>query len=66
MGWSCQHDSGGFCRLLKVVCEPGIKGCILNKGGQVVFTSGSYEEDKKRQEQSQDESVDFAKLAREN
>jgi hypothetical protein len=49
MGWTCQHDMKGFCKFLKVSCQPGIKGCILNKGAEIVFTTGSYEEDKKKQ-----------------
>jgi len=63
MGWTCQHDSKGFCKLLKISCQPGIKGCILNKGADVVFTTGSYEEDKKKVEERSEE-IDFAKLAR--
>jgi hypothetical protein len=66
MGWTCQHDFQGYCKLLKCNCSPGIKGCILNKGQhEYIFTSGSYEEDKKRQEQKLQE-VDFAALARSN
>jgi hypothetical protein len=55
----------GFCKFLKVSCQPGIKGCILNKGAEVVFTTGSYEKDKKRVEGSEVE-IDFAELARSN
>ncbi|MDD2829654.1 MAG: hypothetical protein PHW18_08790 [Sulfuricurvum sp.] len=65
MGWTCQHDEKGFCKLLKVPCQPGIKGCTINKGAEVVFTTGSYEEDKKRLDGSQEE-IDFAALARSN
>lgn len=65
MGWTCQHDEKGFCKLLKVPCQPGIKGCTINKGAEVVFTTGSYEEDKKRSDSSQEE-IDFAALARSN
>ncbi len=50
MGWTCQHDEKGFCKLLKVPCLPGIKGCTINKGAEVVFTTGSYEEDKQNEE----------------
>jgi len=63
MGWTCQHDEKGFCKLLKVPCVPGIKGCTINKGAEVVFTTGSYEEDKKNEEGKE---IDFAKLARSN
>lgn len=51
MGWTCQHDFQGHCKLLNITCEPGTKGCILNKGKhEYIFTTGSYEEDKKRVE----------------
>ena len=67
MGWTCQHDHQGFCKLLKVTCTPGIKGCILNKGEhEYFFTSGSFEEDKKREESKSKDSIDFAALARSN
>ena len=65
MGWTCQHDSQGFCKLLNVPCQPGIKGCTLNKGAEVVFTTGSYEGDKKQSEE-RNEAIDFAALARSN
>ena len=45
MGWTCQHDANGYCKLLKTPCVPGIKGCILKKS-EYIFTTGSYEEDK--------------------
>ena len=67
MGWSCQHDFKGHCKLLNVACVPGIKGCILNKGKtDYFFSSGNYEEDKKRQEETKSQEVDFAALARSN
>lgn len=65
MGWTCQHDSKGYCKLLKVPCQPGLKGCTINKGAEVVFTTGSYEEDKKKIEGSEKE-IDFAELAKSN
>lgn len=66
MGWTCQHDFKGHCKLLNVACTPGIKGCILNKGKtDYIFSSGSYEEDKKRQD-AKTEEIDFASLARSN
>lgn len=65
MGWTCQHDFQGHCKLLNVACAPGIKGCVINKGAHVVFTSGSYEEDKKRQDKT-DEVRDFSELAKRN
>lgn len=29
MGWTCQHDYKGYCKLIKKECVPGMKGCIL-------------------------------------
>ncbi len=29
MGWTCQHDFQGYCKLLHVTCTPGTKGCVL-------------------------------------
>jgi len=66
MGWTCQHDVKGFCKLLNITCLPGTKGCILNKGQhEYIFTTGSYEKDKKAQD-SKKEEIDFAALARSN
>jgi len=67
MGWTCQHDFGGHCKLLQVPCKPGIKGCTLNKGKKgYFFSTGNYEEDKKREESQKEDSIDFAALARSN
>jgi len=65
MGWTCQHDANGYCKLLKKECLPGIKGCILQKS-EYIFTTGSYEEDKKREDEKRQEQIDFAALARSN
>ena len=65
MGWTCQHDTQGFCKLLSVPCQPGIKGCTLNKGAEVIFTTGSYAGDTKQSEE-RSEAIDFAALARSN
>ena len=66
MGWSCQHDVDGYCKLLKKTCVPGIKGCILKKS-EYIFTTGSYEEDKKIADANKkEEIIDFAALARSN
>ena len=66
MGWTCQHDANGYCKLLKKDCLPGIKGCILKKS-EYIFTTGSYEDDKKIQEDKEKkEEIDFAALARSN
>lgn len=62
MGWTCQHDYKGHCKLLNVTCEPGIKGCILKKS-EYTFTTGDYEKDKKKEGDKPDE-IDFAALAR--
>ena len=67
MGWTCQHDHQGYCKLLKTACVPGIKGCIINKNSDgIVFSSGNYEDDKKVDEDKQSQEVDFAALARSN
>lgn len=62
-GWTCQHDEKGFCKLLCVPCQPGIKGCTINKGAEVLFSSGNYEKDKEMVEEK-NETIDFAALAR--
>jgi len=65
MGWTCQHDHQGYCKLLNTTCIPGIKGCIINKNSDgIIFSTGSFEDDKKQSEKK--EEIDFAKLAREN
>ena len=64
MGWTCQYDLKGHCKLLNVPCVPGIKGCILGKS-EYTFSTGSYEEDKKRADEKT-EQMDFASLARSN
>jgi len=64
MGWTCQHDLKGHCKLLNVPCVPGIKGCILGKS-EYTFSTGSFEEDKKKAEK-ESEQIDFAALARSN
>lgn len=63
MGWTCQHDHKGYCKLLKKDCLPGIKGCILKKS-EYIFSSGSYEEDKKRNDEKKEQEIDFAELAK--
>jgi hypothetical protein len=68
MGWTCQHDYRGQCKLVKKSCVPGMKGCTLKKS-EYVFSSGSYENDKKAQEEKQNNSsqqIDFAALAKSN
>ncbi|MBE0513860.1 hypothetical protein [Sulfurimonas sp.] len=64
MGWTCQHDYKGYCKLIKKECAPGMKGCIL-KSSEYTFSTGSYEEYKKAQDEKQENpQIDFAALAR--
>ncbi|PNV82912.1 MAG: hypothetical protein C0627_07910 [Sulfurimonas sp.] len=64
MGWTCQHDYKGYCKLIKKECVPGMKGCIL-KSSDYMFSTGSYKEDKKLQEgKKETQEIDFAALAR--
>ncbi|MFA6760522.1 MAG: hypothetical protein WCR69_05690 [Sulfuricurvum sp.] len=67
MGWTCQYDVKGYCKLLKQDCKPGLlKGCILGGSGYV-FSTGSYEDDKKAKEAKEDqEEINFAELAKSN
>lgn len=65
MGWTCQYDYKGECKLVKKPCVPGMKGCTL-KSSEYIFTTGNYEEDRKRYDEKQVEQIDFAALARSN
>lgn len=66
MGWTCQHDYKGYCKLIKKECLPGMKGCIL-KSSDYIFSTGSFEEDKKlKEEEKETQEIDFAALARSN
>ena len=65
MGWTCQHDYKGECKLVNKPCIPGMKGCTL-KSSEYIFTTGNYEEDKKRDDEKQIDAIDFAALARSN
>ena len=64
MGWTCQHDLKGYCKLLKTNCIPGTKGCILKKQDGIIFSGASFDKDKYAHEEEVE--IDFAKLAREN
>lgn len=64
MGWSCQHDYKGYCKLLKKECLPGMKGCTLKSSGYT-FSTGNYEEDRKAVDKKTQE-IDFAALAKSN
>ena len=35
-GWTCSHQRGNACDLLKKTCDPGDKGCVLY--GKAVFS----------------------------
>jgi len=66
MGWTCQHDFKGYCKLVKKACVPGMKGCILKQSG-ITFSTGNFEDDKKaKEEDTKPDKIDFAKLARSN
>jgi hypothetical protein len=63
MGWTCQHDFKGFCKLIKKPCVPGMKGCTLKQSG-IIFSSGNFEQDKENATKTQE--IDFAQLAKSN
>ena len=65
MGWSCQHDFNGFCKLVKKPCLPGMKGCTL-KSSEYIFSTGNFENDKRVKESKDEQEIDFAALARSN
>ena len=67
MGWTCQYDHKGFCKRVKTMCEPGMKGCILQTTG-IVFSSQLDEQVSNHhdKEEKQKEEIDFAALARSN
>jgi len=65
MGWTCQHDYKGQCKLVKKPCVPGMKGCTL-KSSEYIFTTGNYEEDKKAKDENKPQEIDFAALAKSN
>ena len=62
MGWSCQHDYKGYCKLVQKQCEPGMKGCTLK--GKFVFSSDLHVNEEKKEEKV--EEIDFAALAKSN
>jgi len=64
MGWTCQHDHQGYCKLIKKPCVPGMKGCILQNSDGIVFSDGNLEKEKKKEEENNE--IDFAALARSN
>lgn len=36
-GWTCSHQIGEYCDLLKKRCDPGDKGCVLY--GKALFSN---------------------------
>jgi hypothetical protein len=64
MGWTCQHDYKGYCKLIKKECVPGMKGCIL-QSSEYIFSTGNFEDDKKAQDEKKEE-IDFSELAKSN
>ncbi len=66
MGWTCQHDHDGYCKLVKKACEPGMKGCTLKRNSEgIVFSSDLYNASQTDKE-DHETPIDFAALAREN
>ncbi len=61
MGWTCQHDHKGQCKLLKQPCVAGMKGCTINKNAEgIIFSQPigtTYEE-------APQECIDYAALSR--
>jgi hypothetical protein len=64
MGWTCQHDYKGYCKLVKKECVPGMKGCIL-QSSEYIFSTGNFEDDKKAQDEKKEE-INFSELAKSN
>ena len=62
MGWTCQHDHQGYCKLVHKPCVPGMKGCTLK--GDFLFAQELREEDTKEENKEQHEHIDFAALVR--
>ena len=64
MGWTCQHDYQGYCKLIKKTCIPGMNGCILKGRDGIVFSTAKPENYNKKEEEK--EEIDLAALARSN
>ena len=62
MGWTCQHDHQGYCKLVHKSCVPGMKGCTLK--GDFLFAQDLREENTKEENKEQHEHIDFAALVR--
>jgi len=65
MGWTCQHDYKGYCKLIKKECVPGMKRCIINISDGIIFSSSNLEKDKKAADEKQEE-IDFSELVKSN
>ena len=63
MGWTCQYDHQGFCKRVKTMCEPGMKGCILQTTG-ITFSNEKPSHHNKEKEQEENKEIDFATLVR--
>ena len=66
MGWTCQYDHQGFCKRVKTVCEPGMKGCVLQTTGIVFSSELDYHtpHEEKQEKKDNEKSIDLAALAR--
>ncbi len=64
MGWTCQFDHKGFCKRVKTICEPGMKGCILQTTGITFSTEKLSRYNQEEQKEQKEEKTDFAALAR--
>lgn len=64
MGWTCQHDYQGYCKLVKKSCSPGMKGCTLK--GDFVFSENVHANDEKKENEDEEKKIDFAALVRSN
>ncbi|RUM66614.1 MAG: hypothetical protein DSZ03_00995 [Sulfurimonas sp.] len=62
MGWTCQHDYQSYCKLVQQPCIPGMKGCTLKQGG--VLFAQELPGSAKKEDQTKEEAIDFAALAR--
>ncbi|MDY0194818.1 MAG: hypothetical protein WC253_03890 [Sulfurovaceae bacterium] len=56
-GWGCQHLGKNnkeldWCNLLKYKCDPGCKGCVLNKAGVFTTQKPNFDETKKPKNRS--------------
>lgn len=64
MGWTCQHDHEGYCKLIKKPCVPGMKGCTLKKNTDGIVFSADLQHETSSKDTSSSTEIDFAALAR--